>query len=175
MPQAPTCGRKRRKGIRLTARIAERWFQLERVDDAITLLHEPYVHPVWQSNIWHVRGRDHNTLIDAGMGIGDLAAAISGIASRPLIALATHRHADHVGSLHQFEVRYAHHLDAAEMANPTSFASLITADYPKPFVKHMAETGQPMGEVLLLDAYPHPGLRPARLQGAARRAQQARG
>ena len=143
----------------MTARIAERWFQLERVDDAITLLHEPYVHPVWQSNIWHVRGRDHDLLIDAGMGIGDLAAAISGIARRPLIALATHRHADHVGSLHQFDVRYAHHLDAAEIANPTSFASLITADYPKPFVKHMAETGQPMGEVLL-DAYPHPDYDP---------------
>lgn len=143
----------------MAARIAEQWFDLEPVDGAITLLREPFVHPVWQSNIWHVRGRDRDLLVDAGMGVGDLAAAIAGIARRPLIAVATHRHADHVGNLHQFEIRYAHHLDAAEIANPTSFASLITADYPEPFVKHMADSGQPMGEVLL-SAYPDPDFDP---------------
>ena len=42
--------------------IADRWFHLTRIDDRITRLTEPHVHPIWQSNIWHIRGRDvaHN-------------------------------------------------------------------------------------------------------------------
>lgn len=143
----------------MAVRIAERWFEIKRVDDAVTLLWEPFLHPVWQSNIWHVRGRDSDLLIDAGMGIGDLAGAIRDLVDKPVLAVATHRHADHVGGLHQFETRLAHPLDAEHIGRPGAFASLITDDFPEEFVHMMTAAGTPPGPELV-DAYPHEGYDP---------------
>jgi glyoxylase-like metal-dependent hydrolase (beta-lactamase superfamily II) len=137
----------------VSVRIAERWFEVKRIDDAVTLLWEPHLHPVWQSNIWHVRGADRDLLIDAGMGIGDLAAEVRDLAGKPIIAVATHRHADPIGGFHQFETRLAHPLDAEEIANPVSFASLIKSDYPPEFVAFLEREGNPANDVLI-DAYP---------------------
>lgn len=140
-------------------RIADRWFEVTRVDDDITMLREPHLHPVWQSNIWHVRGRDHDLLVDTGMGIGRLAEALRDLADKSIIAVATHRHADHMGGLHEFPVRLAHAADAADIERPGTFASLITADYPAEFVKFMESEGNPAGPELI-DAYPYEGFDP---------------
>jgi hypothetical protein len=51
-------------------RIAERWFDRARITDDITLLWEPHGVPFFRCNIWHVRGRERELLIDTGMGIG---------------------------------------------------------------------------------------------------------
>ncbi len=147
------------EGIPVSVRIAEHWFEVKRIDDAITLLWEPHLHPVWQSNIWHVRGRDRDLLVDAGMGIGDLAGALAEIADKPIVAVATHRHADHVGGFQQFATRLAHPLDADEIASPESFASLIKADYPPEFVAFLERDGNP-DSTELIDAYPHEGYDP---------------
>jgi glyoxylase-like metal-dependent hydrolase (beta-lactamase superfamily II) len=143
----------------VAVRIAERWFEIARVDAATTLLREPHLHPVWQSNIWHVRGRDRDLLVDAGMGIGRLAEALADLVDKPLVAVATHRHADHIGGLHELSVRLAHPADAEEIAAPSGFASLITADYPDEFVTFIASGGSPVGPELV-DAYPWEGFDP---------------
>jgi glyoxylase-like metal-dependent hydrolase (beta-lactamase superfamily II) len=140
-------------------RIADRWFETKRVYDAITMLWEPHLHPVWQSNIWHVRGRDRDLLIDAGMGIGDLAKALQELVDKPITAIATHRHADHIGGLHQFPDRLAHPLDADEIGRPGTAGSLITSDFPKEFVDMMIDAGTPPGPELI-DAYPYAGYDP---------------
>src|SRR5258708_40225120 len=77
--------------------IAQRWFETRRVDDAITLLWEPHVVPLMRCNIWHVRGRDRDLLIDTGMGIVSLREAARHLLEKPVIAVATHTHADHIG------------------------------------------------------------------------------
>lgn len=141
------------EGIPVSIRVAEQWFEVKRVDETITLLWEPHLHPVWQSNIWHVRGSERDLLVDAGMGVGDLAAALTEVADKPIIAVATHRHADHVGGFHQFETRLAHPLDADEIAHPDSFASLVKADYPPEFISFLERDGHATGE-MLIDAYP---------------------
>jgi glyoxylase-like metal-dependent hydrolase (beta-lactamase superfamily II) len=143
-----------------TLRVADRWFAITRVDDAITHITEPYVHAVWRSNIWHVRGRDADMLVDSGMGIAPLREAIAHLIDKPLIAIATHRHSDHIGSLHQFETRLGHSLDAKEIAEPSGLASVVTADFPKGFAELMASWGTPVGD-LLIDAAPHEGYDPA--------------
>jgi glyoxylase-like metal-dependent hydrolase (beta-lactamase superfamily II) len=138
---------------------------VKQIDQSITMLWEPHLHSVWQSNIWHIRGRERDLLVDAGMGIGKLAEALvaEGLrpaADKPLIAVATHRHADHIGGLHEFETRLVHSADAAEISDPSSFASLITAEFPKEFVAYMASEGNAPGDELI-DAYPWPGYEPA--------------
>ena len=70
--------------------IAERWFETQRIDDDITLLWEPHVVPLMRCNIWHVRGRDRDLLIDTGMGIASLAEATRHLIDKPVIAVATH-------------------------------------------------------------------------------------
>ena len=35
--------------------IADRWFEIKRIDDDITLLFEPHVVPLMRCNIWHVQ------------------------------------------------------------------------------------------------------------------------
>ena len=59
----------------MVLRIADRWFEWRRIDDAVTLLWEPHVVPLMRCNIWHVRGRDRDLLIDTGMGIASLKEA----------------------------------------------------------------------------------------------------
>jgi glyoxylase-like metal-dependent hydrolase (beta-lactamase superfamily II) len=85
--------------------IADRWFERKRIDDEITLLWEPHVDPLVRCNIWHVRGRDRDALIDSGLGVASLKAAADDLFERDVVAVATHIHYDHVGSLHEFEHR----------------------------------------------------------------------
>jgi glyoxylase-like metal-dependent hydrolase (beta-lactamase superfamily II) len=52
--------------------VAERWFRVERVTDEVVLLVEDHVDPFFESNVWHVRGRERDFVVDTGNGIGDL-------------------------------------------------------------------------------------------------------
>jgi glyoxylase-like metal-dependent hydrolase (beta-lactamase superfamily II) len=133
--------------------VADRWFETHRIDDAITKITEPHVHAIWRSNIWHVRGRDADMLVDAGMGIDALAPALASFIDKPLIAVATHRHSDHIGGLHEFDVRVGHQADAPFIAHPGP-ATLSTAAFPDGFKKLVADQGTPFGEYLI-DAVPY--------------------
>ena len=55
--------------------IADRWFERRRIDDSITLLWEPHVVELMRCNIWHVRGRDRDLVIDTGMGVMSLSTS----------------------------------------------------------------------------------------------------
>jgi len=46
--------------------VAGTWFAQRRIDDDITLLWEPAVDPLIRCNIWHVRGRERDLLVDTG-------------------------------------------------------------------------------------------------------------
>jgi glyoxylase-like metal-dependent hydrolase (beta-lactamase superfamily II) len=140
-------------------RVADRWFTISGTGDGITHITEPHVHSVWRSNIWHVRGRDSDMLVDAGMGVAPLRRAIAHLIDKPLIAVATHRHTDHIGALHEFVERLGHAADAAEIARPSGLVSVITADFPEGFAGLMESFGAPVGE-LLVDASPYEGWNP---------------
>ncbi len=93
--------------------VAERWFRTEQVTDEITLLVEDHLDVFFESNVWHVRGRDRDLVVDTGNGIGDLRAELEPFADdRSIVAVATHHHFDHVGGLHAFDERWCHAADA---------------------------------------------------------------
>lgn len=81
------------------------WFTATRIDAVTTMLTEPFVHDFVRANIWHLKGRDADLLVDTGMGIAPLRPHIGTPAGKPLIVVATHIHLDHVGSLHEFALR----------------------------------------------------------------------
>jgi glyoxylase-like metal-dependent hydrolase (beta-lactamase superfamily II) len=132
-------------------RIADRWFERRTLADGITLLWEPHVHPLLRCNIWHVRGRDQDLLVDTGVGVASLAEEIADLVDKPLSAVATHIHYDHVGSLHEFAVRMMHPIEAPRMRDYREFSSLSAADFPSGFLDDVAAPGF---DDLLINALP---------------------
>lgn len=102
----------------MTLPIAERWFDRRVIDDAITLLWEPHVIPLMQCNIWHVAGRDHDLVIDTGMGVARLTDELADLVDKPVTAVATHSHGDHIGSHHEFDDVAIHPAEAADLESP---------------------------------------------------------
>lgn len=113
-------------------RVADRWFDVERIDDRVTKLWEPHCVPLIRGNAWHVRGRDRDLLVDSGCGITSLVAAARDLFDRPVVAVATHTHFDHIGSHHEFAERYVHEAEAAFLADPsgenTLYAGFLSDD-----------------------------------------------
>ena len=69
------------------------------------------VYDVGTVNLYLIEGRDAAALIDAGMGIGDLAGSLPEINREASPGLsASHSHWDHVGGLHSFADRRIHSL-----------------------------------------------------------------
>jgi glyoxylase-like metal-dependent hydrolase (beta-lactamase superfamily II) len=134
--------------------VAERWFEIERLADDITRIWEPHVIRVAQCNIWHVRGRDRDLLIDTGMGIASLADAARHLFDKPLSALATHTHFDHVGSLHEFADRIVHPAEAASLARPSENFSMLREDHPPEITAALEGAGYEIGPSYIT-ALPH--------------------
>jgi len=94
------------------------WYSHESAGDGVTLIWESQLKPFYRCNIWHVRGRDRDLLIDSGMGISPLAPHIAAITERPVLAVASHGHVDHIGGHHEFAERAVHAAEASTLAFP---------------------------------------------------------
>jgi len=123
--------------------IADRWFEIRRVSDDITLLWEPHVVPLMRCNIWHVRGRDRDLMIDTGMGIASLRDAARHLLDKPVTAVATHTHTDHVGSHHEFEHTLVHELEADELRSPRDRGTLLASVMGAAEIAKLAKAGYP--------------------------------
>lgn len=88
------------------------YFKIERLSDDVTLITERGVRPWLKCNIWHVRGRDRDLVIDTGMGLSPLKAEILRLSDHPLTAIVTHTHFDHSAGLHEFDDRRGHPAEA---------------------------------------------------------------
>jgi glyoxylase-like metal-dependent hydrolase (beta-lactamase superfamily II) len=97
----------------------ETWYESRSVGDDITWIYEPHIKEYYRCNIWHVRGRDRDLLIDSGMGVVSLRAQIPQLSGRPLLAVAAHTHFDHIGTHHEFAERAVHPEEADILAHPT--------------------------------------------------------
>jgi len=71
--------------------VADRWFEHETVDDGVLRIREPHVDPFLQANLFLVRGRDRDLLVDTGLGIGSLRGELAELFERPTIAVASWR------------------------------------------------------------------------------------
>ncbi|BAI76216.1 beta-lactamase (plasmid) [Azospirillum sp. B510] len=98
---------------------AEDWYALRRLDDGVTAISEPFIQEFYRCNIWHVRGRDRDMLVDSGMGVVSLRDWVPLVTERDLIAVASHTHFDHIGCHHEFDCRAVHAAEADIIAGPT--------------------------------------------------------
>ncbi len=102
----------------------EDWYRIRHLDDGVTFIDEPHIQEFYRCNIWHVRGRDRDMLVDSGMGVVSLREWVPEVSERDLIAVASHTHFDHIGCHHEFECRAVHEAEADLLAEPTRINTL---------------------------------------------------
>jgi glyoxylase-like metal-dependent hydrolase (beta-lactamase superfamily II) len=93
------------------------------VAPGITALRERALAPIEQSLFYLAEGRDRDCLIDGGWGFCRSLDGLRPDPTRPLIAVATHSHFDHVGALHLADEIAVHAAEAAILADPEPVAT----------------------------------------------------
>jgi len=77
------------------------YFEVHRIDDVTFSISEPQY---WQKNIAYVlKGEKRAILIDSGSGTRDIKHLATNVTRRPMTAVATHVHYDHIGSHASFD------------------------------------------------------------------------
>ena len=126
------------------------WFDAVEVEPGIHVITEPDVHELILANIWLVRGRDRDLLVDTGNGIAPLRPFVDALRDdreKPLVAVATHSHMDHAAGLWEFDERIAHPADEGEIELPVP---LVRGSDVWPAVADaMAQEGFPVTDVLM--------------------------
>jgi glyoxylase-like metal-dependent hydrolase (beta-lactamase superfamily II) len=102
----------------------EDWYQARKLGDDVTYICEPHIKEFYRCNMWHVRGRERDLLIDSGMGVVPLRKWVPIVTERPLTAVASHTHFDHIGTHHEFPDRCVHAAEAHLLAQPGRAATL---------------------------------------------------
>lgn len=103
---------------------ADHWYETIRMGDDITLIHEPWITPYYRCNMWHVRGRERDLLLDSGLGHFSLRAHVPLVNERELVCVASHAHFDHIGSHHEFPGCCIHHAESDNLKSPTRLSTL---------------------------------------------------
>jgi glyoxylase-like metal-dependent hydrolase (beta-lactamase superfamily II) len=84
---------------------ARAWFHVAEVEPGVHLVAEP-----GHVFSWLVAGSERCVLVDTGLGLADIAAAIEPVAAAPTIVVNSHVHFDHVGGNELFEHVAMHEL-----------------------------------------------------------------
>jgi glyoxylase-like metal-dependent hydrolase (beta-lactamase superfamily II) len=138
----------------MTFQIADRWFERRRIDDDITLLWEPHVVPLMRCNIWHLRGRDRDLMIDTGLGVASLRDAAKDLIDKPITAVATHTHSDHTGGHHEFDDCLVHSAEAENLRAPSQeWGNLFLSEDAARYLSEAGYERDP--EKPLITALPH--------------------
>lgn len=85
---------------------ASGWFTIDRIDERTSILSE-YGHRE-HTHCYLLEGIERTLLIDTGLGIGDIRAAVVSLTDKPIAAAATHIHWDHIGGHRYFPEFFAH-------------------------------------------------------------------
>ena len=82
------------------------WFTVDQVDESTYIISE-YRH--WEETYCYLLiGNDRALLIDTGLGISNIYEQVRKLTNKPVAAVATHIHWDHIGGHKYFPEFYAH-------------------------------------------------------------------
>lgn len=149
--------------------LAHPWFAIEWHPDGVMRIWEPHVSRMQRANLFFVKGRDRDLLVDSGMGIESLRGFLAPFMDKPVVHVVTHSHIDHVGSSHEFAGDLVMHAAEVEtLRNPPDDWRLSYDEYPEDKRQRLRDAGF-AASGLLIAALPHPGFDPAawRIPGAS--------
>lgn len=82
------------------------WFTIDKIDNDTYVISE-YRH--WEeTHCYLLNGTERSLLIDTGLGICDISEIVSRLTKKPVTAVATHIHWDHIGGHRYYPDFYAH-------------------------------------------------------------------
>lgn len=81
------------------------WFEVERPARNVWMLTESSTDSV---NCYLIQGEDDSLLVDTGLGFGNIRALVESLTAKPVIAVNTHAHYDHIGGNRLFGAVWAH-------------------------------------------------------------------
>lgn len=110
---------------------ANEWFAIVKLAHDVWRIDEQFIVPEMRGAIYLIFGRNANLLFDSGWGLYPLHELLPN--DKPLIALASHTHFDHVGGHWAFAERWVHSAEAEVLANPTPHATQAW-----PFLRNVA-------------------------------------
>ncbi len=84
----------------------EDWFTVEKADEDTYILSE-YGHRK-ETHCYLLCGEKRALLIDTGLSVADISAAVSALTPLPVSVVLTHAHWDHIGGLARFPARAVH-------------------------------------------------------------------
>ena len=106
--------------------VCEQWFSTQKINDGLYLISEPHYYWWNRANLWLIKGRDQDLLIDTGLGVSSLRQHIAKLIDKPLLAIASHIHFDHAGGMHEFERRAIHAAEAAALQTGDDYEALCS-------------------------------------------------
>lgn len=84
----------------------ESWFTIDRIDEHTHIISE-YRH--WEeTHCYLLEGKERALLIDTGLGICNISEEVRKLTKKPVIAVATHIHWDHIGGHKYYPEFYAY-------------------------------------------------------------------
>ena len=94
------------------------WFRVTDLGEGVTLVEEPYAGDLLSANVWHVRGRDRDLVVDAGLGVVPLRRTQAWLFENDPVLVLSHAHLDHMGGAHEFDDVRVHAAELAEVRAP---------------------------------------------------------
>lgn len=110
----------------MPAPVCKSWFSTQRISDDLYLITEPHYYWFNRPNLWLIKGRDRDLLIDTGLGVSSLRQHIASLIDKPLLAIASHIHFDHSGGMHEFEHCAIHAAEAEALRSGDDYEALCT-------------------------------------------------
>jgi glyoxylase-like metal-dependent hydrolase (beta-lactamase superfamily II) len=98
--------------------VAEPWYAVDDVGEGVTRLTEPHLSGLVSANLWWIRGRRHDVLVDTGLGVASLRRHLPEVFEHDTLAVVSHSHLDHTGGAHEFAHVAVHELEALALASP---------------------------------------------------------
>jgi glyoxylase-like metal-dependent hydrolase (beta-lactamase superfamily II) len=98
--------------------VADPWFGVEDVGEGVTRLTEPHLSGLVSANLWWIRGRRHDVVVDTGLGVASLRHHLPEVFEHDTLAVISHTHLDHTGGAHEFDRVAVHELEAPAMGSP---------------------------------------------------------
>ena len=95
----------RQRGIREFVAAADSWFRVAPLEPGVFLVGEP-----GHVNSWLIRGTERSVLLDTGLGLADIAAAVATVCPKEPLVVNSHVHFDHVGGNELFVETAMHEL-----------------------------------------------------------------